>query len=112
MDKAFNSKMVEIFQGSDIEENLCRMFAYIRTQIEDPALPKSGFTVDSIMCLGINFHRLQLTRWRSYMGLAAWIAAKKAVINPQNKKDEECFKWTMIALHHEKSSAFLSKSQS
>ena len=30
-----------------------------------------------------------------------WIKSKKAVINPQNK-DEECFKWAVIAaLHHE-----------
>ena len=30
-----------------------------------------------------------------------WLKSKKAVINPQNK-DEECFKWAVIALlHHE-----------
>ena len=53
------------------------------------------------MHLNINFHRLALTRG-SYIELPKWIKSKKAAINPQNK-DEECFKWAVIAaLHHEK----------
>ena len=61
VEKAFNSKMMEIFQGSDIEEILERIFAYIKTGIENPALPKSGFTLDSIIHLDISFYELQLT---------------------------------------------------
>ena len=42
-----------------------------------------------------------LTQGSSYTELPEWIKSKKAVINPQNR-DEECFKWTVIAaLHHE-----------
>ena len=26
-----------------------------------------------------------------------WIASKKATINPKNQKDNECFKWSIIA---------------
>ena len=53
------------------------------------------------MHLCINFHRLVLTRGSSYNELLQWIKSKRAVINPQNK-DEECFKWAVIAaLHHE-----------
>ena len=26
-----------------------------------------------------------------------WIASKKATINPKNEKDNECFKWSLIA---------------
>ena len=48
VDKLFNSKMTEIFQGSNIEEILEKMFAYIKIQIENPALPESGFIIDSI----------------------------------------------------------------
>ena len=102
VEKAFNSKMMEIFQGSNIDEILEKMFTYIKTQTENPALPKSGFTLDSIMHLDISFHELQLTRGSTYINLPAWIGNKKAVINPQNQKDEECFKWAVItALHHE-----------
>ena len=66
-----------------------------------PKFPETGFKLDKIMHLYINFHRLALTRGGSYIELPGWINSKKAVINPQNK-DEECFKWAVIAaLYHE-----------
>ena len=77
VEKAFNSKMMEIFQGSNIEEILEKMFGYIKTGIENPALPKSGFTLDSIMHLDISFHELQLTRGSSYITLSKWLAIRK-----------------------------------
>ena len=91
VDKVFNSAMTEIFQGSDAEGILRNMFAHIKTQVEHPALPKSGFTLDHIMHLDIDFHQLVLTRGSSHVELPEWIARKKAVINPKNE-DEECFK--------------------
>ena len=37
----------------------------------------------------------------SYIKLSKWISLKKAVINPKNEYDEECFKYAVIAaLHH------------
>ena len=65
-------------------------------------MPESGFSLNKIMRLYLNFHRLALTRVSdAYIELPEWIKNKKAVINPQNK-DEECFKWAVIAaLHHE-----------
>ena len=102
VDKPFNSKMTEVFQDSDIEKILETMFAYVKTQTENPALSDSEFKIDHIMHLDIDFHQLQLTCGSSYIELPAWIKMKKAVINPKNEEDEECFKWAVIAsLHHE-----------
>ena len=42
-----------------------------------------------------------LTQGTSYIELPEWIKSKKAVINLQNK-DEECFKWVVIAVFHHK----------
>ena len=93
--------MTEFFDASDINDLIERMLAYFKAQTENPKFPESGFTLDKIMHLYINFHRLVLTRGSSYIELPEWLKSKKAVINPQNK-DEECFKWTVIeALHHE-----------
>ena len=64
------------------------MLAYIKTQVENSGMPESGFTLDKMMHLYINFHRLVLTRGGSYTVLPKWV--KKAV-DPQNKA-EECFK--------------------
>ena len=98
----FNSLMTEFFNGSNIEELLERMFAHIKTQTENPKFPESEFTLDHIMHLNIKFHKFALTRGSSYIQVLEWIAKKKAVINPQNRDDEECFKWAVIAsLNHE-----------
>ena len=97
----FNSVMTEFFDASDINDLIERMLAYIKAQTENTKLPESGFTLDKIMHLYINFHRLVLTRGSAYIELPEWLKSKKAVINLQNK-DEECFKWAVIeALHHE-----------
>ena len=84
IDMPFNSKMTEFFQGSDVEELLRGMFAHIKTQIQNAKMPESGFTIDQIMHLFVNFHELALTRGSSYIELPEWIARKKAVINPKN----------------------------
>ena len=98
---SFNSLITEFFEASDINDLIQCMLAYIKAQTENPKFPESGFTLDKIMHLYINFHRLVLTRGSSYNELPKWLKSKKAVINQQNK-DEECFKWAVIeALHHE-----------
>ena len=52
------------------------------------------------MHLYINFHRLALTRGSSYIELPKRTKSKKVVINTQSK-DEECFKWAVIAALHQ-----------
>ena len=101
IDMPFNSLMTEFFDASDINDLMERMLAYIKAQTENSKFPESGFTLDKIMHLYINFHKLVLTRGSSYIELPEWIKSKKAVINPQSK-DEVCFKWAVIAtLNHE-----------
>ena len=73
----------------------------MKTQIENPALLNSRFVFDEVLFLDVNFHRLNLTRGGSYLPLPEFIANKKAIINPRNEDDDECFKWAVItALHH------------
>ena len=82
------------------------MFAHINTGIKNQVLPNSSSTINCIMHLNISFHELQLTQGSSYITLSKWFASKNAVLNPQNKKDEECFKWAVNAeLHHEEISS-------
>ena len=76
------------------------MSAHTKIQVEHPALPRSGFTLDHIIHLDFDFHKLELTRGSSYVELPGWLAMKKAVINPRNE-DEECFRYAVtVALHH------------
>ena len=81
----FNSLMTEFFDASDINDLIQRMLAYIKAHTKNAKFPESGFTLDKIMHLHINFHRLVLTRGGSYIQLPEWIKSKKAMINPENK---------------------------
>ena len=97
----FNSRMTEILQGSDLNEIVNVMFAHMKTQIENPALANSRFKFDEVLFLDINFHQLNLTRGSSFLPLPDPLANKRAVINPDNESNRECFKWAVIAaLHH------------
>ena len=97
----FKSLLIEFLEASDINNLMQRMLAYIKAQTENRKFPESRFTLDKIMHLYINFHRLVLTQGSSFTEFPKWLKNKKSVINLQNK-DEECFKWAVIeALHHE-----------
>ena len=92
---AFNSRMTDVHQGSDLDQIVVGMIANMKTQIENPALLNSRFRFDEALFLDVNFHQLNLTRGSSYLPLPDWLARKKAIVNPQND-NEECFKWAVI----------------
>ena len=73
----FNSRMTEIFQGSDLNEIVNEMFAHMKTQIENPALTNSRFVFDEVLFLGVSFYQLHFTRGSSYIPLPSWIEAKR-----------------------------------
>ena len=50
--------MTKFFEGSNISDLIQGMLAHIKTQVENPRMPESGFSLDKIMHLYINFHRL------------------------------------------------------
>ena len=74
VNKAFNSNMTEVFQGSDLNEVLNEIFAHIKTQIENPKPPASEFTIDHILYLDIDFYKLKLTQGSSYIPLPSPIS--------------------------------------
>ena len=57
----------------------------------------SEFIPDSVELLYYHFQRIDIRRAESYIMSPDWIASKKATINPKNEKDNECFKWSIIA---------------
>ena len=94
--------MMEVFQGSNLDDRIDKMFTHMKTQIENPALASGRLVFNRVLFLYVSFHKLNLTRGSSYLPLPDWIANKKAVINPQNVEDGECFKWAVLmVLHHE-----------
>ena len=93
---AFNSRMMTVYNLSEINEVVNEMIAHMREQIENPALLNSRFVLDEVLFMNIDFHQLNLTRGSSYVPLPEWLANNEAIINPLNE-DQECFKWAVIA---------------
>ena len=101
VDKAFNSKMETFHQSTNINEMLDIMFEHIKKQTENPKLADSEFKIKEILYTHISFNKLSLFSGSSYLPLPEWLALKKAIINPKNENDQECFKWAIIAgLHY------------
>ena len=93
---AFNSRMTNVYNLSDLDEIVGEMIKHMKEQIENPALLNSRFVFDEVLFTNVNFHQLNLTRGSSYLPLPDWLTKKKAIINPCNE-DQECFKWLVIA---------------
>ena len=69
VDLTFNSRMLAVYNLSDMGEIVSVMIEHIYQQIENPALRDSKFVFDGVIHMDINFHRLNLTRGSSYMPL-------------------------------------------
>ena len=93
---AFNSRMLNVYKLSDMNEIVSQMISHMAQQIENPAISDSKFVFDEVLHMDVNFHRLNLTRGSSYLPLPDRLARKGAIINPKNS-DLECFKWAKIA---------------
>ena len=93
---AFNSRMLAVYNLSDMGKIASAMIEHMQQQIENTALRDSKFVFDGIIQMDIDFHRLNLTRGSSYIPLPDWLAKKGTIINPKNS-DMKCFKWAVIA---------------
>ena len=91
-----NSRMLAVYNLSDMVEIVSEMIEHMQQQIKNPALRASKFAFDGVIRMDIDFNRLNLTRGSSYMPLLDWLAKKGTIINPKNS-DMECFKWAVIA---------------
>ena len=87
---------MNVYNLMDLDEIVDEMINHTKEQIENPALLNSRFIFDEVLFMNIDLHQLNLTRGSSYLPLPNWLARKKAIINPKNK-DQECFKWAVIA---------------
>ena len=92
---AFNSRMTNVYNLSDLDEIVNEMITHMKGQIKNPALLNNRFVFDEVLFTNVNFRQLNLTRGSSYRPLPNWLAHKKAIINQKNE-DQECFKWAVI----------------
>ena len=63
----FNSRITDIYQGSNLNEIVNEMFAHMNTQIENPALANSRFVFDEVLLQDVSFYHLNLTRGSTFL---------------------------------------------
>ena len=69
----------------------------VKGEIEAWSERGSGWIMDKILKAFINVARYQPMRGGSYMELPAKLKNKKAVLNIQNRRDNECLRWAIRA---------------
>ena len=83
---AFNSKMTNVYNLSNLDEIVNEMIAHMKGQIENPTLLNSRIVFDEVLFTNVDFHQLNLMRGSSYLPLPNWLVRKKAVINPKKRR--------------------------
>ena len=53
---AFNSRMVNVYNLSDMNEIVNEMIAHMKQQIKNPALLNSRFVFDEVLHMNVDFH--------------------------------------------------------
>ena len=62
----------------------------------------NSYIFERINLLEYHLHKISLNRGSSYIESPKWLKNKKATINPQNTKDNNCFQYAIIAaLNHQ-----------
>lgn len=89
-----------VLNASQIDSKLSSLLNRLEDQINvSDVMRKSGLTFKSIESIVINIVPYRPLRGSSYMELPEWIANKQACVNVKNK-DNECFKWALLAGLH------------
>ena len=63
----FNTRIMDIYQGSDLNEIVNEMFTHMQMQIENPALVNSMFVFDDVLFLNVSFYQLAKFNSRQFL---------------------------------------------
>ena len=77
------------------EINLDEQIAHILEKIENFVQNGSGWKVDSLMTLWLDFAKYEPIKGGSYLPLPTALKNKRAVINVQNKDNNDCLRYTL-----------------
>ena len=80
--------------GSDTDDIRSFLHNY---QEELKIIKGSEFIFESDELMDYKLHRVRLRRGGSYIKSSEWLANKGATINPKNKNDDECLRWSAIS---------------
>ena len=93
------SDNLSIMRGSDTDDIIRELFkSFLRNYREELKIIKgSDFVFEIAELMDYKLHRVCLTSGGSYIRSPEWLANKKATVNPKNKNDDECLRWSTIS---------------
>ena len=99
------SDNIEIFMGSDTDEVINRLFDTMLQnfqELRETSFERgSEFIFENVDLLYYYFHRIDMRRSGSYIETLEWLKNKKAIINPKDMNNDNCFQYGIpIALNH------------
>ena len=91
--------------GTETSEAIKELYnSFLRRYQEglETKMKGSGYIFERVDLLEYHFHKISLNRGGWYINSPYWLENKGATINPKNAKDNECFKYAIIAaLYHQ-----------
>ena len=93
------SDNVSIMQGGDADDIIRVIFrSFLHNYQEELKIIKgSDFVFESVELMNCKLQRVRLRRGGSYVKSPELLLHKEATINPKNKDDHECFRWSTIS---------------
>ena len=93
------SNNMKIMWGSDTDDIIRELFEILLRNYQDELKIISGseFNFESVELMDYKLHRVRLRRGGSYIKSPEWLLHKGATINPKNKNDDECLRWSTIS---------------
>ena len=93
------SDNLSIMRGDDTDNIIREIFrSFLRNYQEELKIIKgSDFVFESVELMNCKLQRVRLRRGGSYVKSPELLLHKEATINPKNKDDLECFRWSTIS---------------
>jgi hypothetical protein len=99
-DWGIKTDSVSLFVSSPKDEIITELYNKILHKLDDDVVEKSGWTVITVENIILKSTKYEPLAGSSYIPLPRWIDNKRAVINPQNTTDNQCFKWSILSAFH------------
>ena len=93
----FNSNLKTIIRKDTIGEEYRVMSNEILEHVANFQRRGSGWIFRKVLSMYIHLNKYEPLSGSSYIPLPKTLQKKKAIINVQNKRDNECFKWAMTS---------------
>ena len=97
------SDNIEIMNGIETNDAINELFnSFLRRYKKrlETKMKGSSYIFDKVDLLKYHLHKISLNRGSSYTNSPEWLKNKRATINPKNTRDNEYFKYAIIAAIH------------